>query len=241
MEKNLSLTIPRPCGEKWENFTPTSTGGFCSSCNKVVIDFTSMSDEEIFDFFNKKPVYACGRFRPGQLKAYSNRPPLKINSGLTLLKAGFLSLLFVLVNRQASAQTAIPKAKTEIVDQSLRKKKNDEEKPLRLVKGIVRSADDNMPIPGVNVYLKGSTEETNTDANGQFEFPRKLKAGDVLVFHFIGLETKEYIVPKEGIASIAVNMVCHWIALTGEVAAEEVYTTNPSGLRRWWWKIKALF
>lgn len=46
-EKNFQIAVPKPCHENWESFTKTSKGGFCASCNKEVIDFTSWSDERL--------------------------------------------------------------------------------------------------------------------------------------------------------------------------------------------------
>src|SRR5690606_5620792 len=67
----IALNIPTPCSEQWGNFTKTPQGGFCSSCQKTVIDFTTMTDDEILAFFKTKPAHTCGRFRPNQLKLYS--------------------------------------------------------------------------------------------------------------------------------------------------------------------------
>ena len=71
MKTNLNLSIPSPCGQKWQAFIPTPDGGFCSSCNKVVVDFTGMNDEQIVDFFKNKPAHTCGRFRPDQIRTYT--------------------------------------------------------------------------------------------------------------------------------------------------------------------------
>lgn len=47
MEKHIS--IPKPCPEKWDSFPRTLNRGFCKSCDKVVVDFTGMSNEQILD------------------------------------------------------------------------------------------------------------------------------------------------------------------------------------------------
>jgi len=41
------------------------------------------------------------------------------------------------------------------------------------------------PLPGVNVFVKGSTVGTTTDFNGKYSITVK-KESDVLVFSFIG-------------------------------------------------------
>lgn len=66
--KKIQLSIPTPCHENWENMTPVEKGRYCSSCQKQVVDFSSMSDREIAAFFKKPSAGAtCGRFLNDQL------------------------------------------------------------------------------------------------------------------------------------------------------------------------------
>ncbi|MCV9931077.1 TonB-dependent receptor [Flavobacterium sp. LS1R47] len=51
------------------------------------------------------------------------------------------------------------------------------------IKGVV--TDDSGPIPGVNVVVKGTKVSTQTDFNGVYSI--QAKAGDVLVFSFMGM------------------------------------------------------
>ncbi|MBR5168107.1 MAG: SusC/RagA family TonB-linked outer membrane protein [Salinivirgaceae bacterium] len=56
--------------------------------------------------------------------------------------------------------------------------------------GTVISSEDNQPLPGVNVIVKGTTQGTITDFDGNFS----LKVPDdaeALVFSFMGMQTKE--------------------------------------------------
>src|SRR5688572_29320227 len=58
------------------------------------------------------------------------------------------------------------------------------------VTGKVTAADDNSPLPGVNVYLKGTQTGTITNSEGTYT----LSVGDengVLVFSYIGFATQE--------------------------------------------------
>ncbi len=60
----------------------------------------------------------------------------------------------------------------------------------RIIKGKVKDLEDGTPIPGVNVTLKGTTQGTITDLDGNYELPI-LQSDGVLVFSFIGFATKE--------------------------------------------------
>ncbi len=64
----LKISIPTPCHEDWEAMIPNAQGRHCNSCVKTVVDFTTMSDEEVKHFLlNSKEEKVCGRFRTEQL------------------------------------------------------------------------------------------------------------------------------------------------------------------------------
>lgn len=68
MSKKLQLHIPTPCHENWEEMTVVEKRRFCSSCQKKVMDFSSMSDREIALHFKKPSTGSvCGRFMQDQL------------------------------------------------------------------------------------------------------------------------------------------------------------------------------
>ncbi|MBT1697006.1 carboxypeptidase-like regulatory domain-containing protein [Fulvivirgaceae bacterium PWU4] len=239
--KNLSLSIPKPCSEKWENFSSTTNGALCGSCNKVVVDFTSMSDEALIDFFSKTKGHTCGRFRPDQLTTYTPSVRVKVNPGVTLLKAGLLSLLLVLTSKQASAQNKKPKSTTEAVEKRGRRAVPESTaiQTEKILKGVVLD-EANKPMPGVNVVLKGSTTRIYTDVDGRFELSQKVKEGDVIYLYFIGYTSKEYVVSKEAGSDLVIRMACDIMTL-GEVAVDAVYAPDQSGARRLWSKVKNLF
>ncbi|SHG82632.1 CarboxypepD_reg-like domain-containing protein [Chryseolinea serpens] len=241
MKENIALSISSPCSEKWNDFTAASGGRFCGSCKKVVVDFTKMGDAEIVDFFRAKPTHTCGRFRPNQLKVYPHTAVAKINPGLTLFKAGFVSLLLLMMSKQASAQVPGIKTKTEAVAPCPDVPAMARKAVKQIIRGVVKSDEDHSPLPGVNVYLKGSTEHTITDVDGRFEFPRELNAGDVQVFNFIGLETQEHVIPGNATESLEVSMTPAYLELMGAIAVDETYVKEPSGLRKLWLAIKAIF
>lgn len=58
------------------------------------------------------------------------------------------------------------------------------------VHGKVLSAEDNMPLPGVNVTVKGTTTGTVTDIQGNYQLTSQSDT-PTLVYTFIGLKTEE--------------------------------------------------
>jgi Ca-activated chloride channel homolog len=59
----------------------------------------------------------------------------------------------------------------------------------RLITGKVTDSNDNLPLPGITILVKGTTNGTVTDFDGLYEI--KAKNSDILVFSSVGYETKE--------------------------------------------------
>lgn len=73
----------------------------------------------------------------------------------------------------------------------------------RIVSGVVTSGEDNEPLPGVNVVIKGNTAVgTITDINGKYSLT--VQDNSVLVFSYIGFLSKE--VPVDGRSQVNVIM-----------------------------------
>ena len=60
----------------------------------------------------------------------------------------------------------------------------------QFIQGQVLSAEDGTPIPGVNIVVKGTTQGTVTDVNGNYQLPA-VNADQKLTFSFIGYLTQE--------------------------------------------------
>jgi Ca-activated chloride channel family protein len=66
----------------------------------------------------------------------------------------------------------------------------------KTITGTVYDAVNNVPLPGCNVQIKGTAAAFITDINGQFTIKTTLKKF-VLVFHFVGYESKQMEVSPE--------------------------------------------
>ena len=236
MKKELKLSMNSPCGETFENFTPTTRGGFCSSCSKEVIDFTSMTDQEIIDFFYNHNGKACGRFHESQLKSYylkdTINPTYKNYAAIGVIG---LSLASFLASSTAAAQDKKPpqikvwnqaKDSAKVLDVS----KN---KPAT-VEGIV--SDSEGGLPGASVLLKGTIFGTETDFDGKFKFPKPLKSGDVLIFSYLGFETVEITIGQWTKNPLKVTlkegMELYNCVVLGEVQVERLFKSKKSQLKK---------
>jgi len=75
----------------------------------------------------------------------------------------------------------------------------------RTVSGRVTSQEDGSGLPGVNVVLKGTTNGTVTDADGNFRFEVPVTGGS-LVFSFIGLQTQEIPVGDRSVIDVQLSL-----------------------------------
>lgn len=60
------------------------------------------------------------------------------------------------------------------------------------LKGVVTSADDGGPLPGVTIVVKGTTNGTITDFDGKYSL--NVPADATVVFSFVGMKTQEFAV-----------------------------------------------
>ncbi|MEI9944545.1 MAG: T9SS type A sorting domain-containing protein [Chitinophagaceae bacterium] len=113
MSKKLHLSIPKPCHENWDTMTTIEKGKFCGSCQKQVVDFSSMSDREVAVFFKKKSTGSvCGRFMQDQLDRTIDIPRKRI----PWVKYFFQFLLpAFLVSCRENMQGKVKVTETEVV------------------------------------------------------------------------------------------------------------------------------
>jgi len=220
MNTQLNLNIKKPCSENFNSFSSTKNGGFCNSCEKEVVDFTNMNFEEVQNYFKKnKTKNTCGRF-------YSNQLSIKRNSKIGFygwLSVAFLSIFSI--DKSLAQETNI---KLNISNDKPSKFQSILHQNNVTVKGVVKD-DTNFPLPGVTVILEGTTTGTQTDFDGDFEFPEKLKKGDVLVFSYVGMNSKKVIIDNKASrldVSLDVNMKFDSCILMGKVATKKVYKSK---------------
>jgi hypothetical protein len=240
MEQKFNLTIAKPCSEKFNKFRQTPQGGFCNSCQKEVIDFRKLRDEQIVKYFNNNKGNTCGYFDTSQLNRTITKTDFKQSTHFRFFRVAAIAFLSFSSLHHIQAQEQ--KHKIEVVQNENQLKDSQSHKSesqQSLLTGIV--ADASGPLPGANIILKGTAIGTSTDFDGEFEFPKVLKEGDVLVISFLGYATQEIVIKKEQTilkAELNINMKedlsCF---LMGEVEVNEVYKSKPT----FWQRIKNIF
>ena len=87
----------------------------------------------------------------------------------------------------------------------------------RTITGTVTSSDDNLSLPGVNVFVQGTTTGTITDLDGNYTI--EVPDGDaVLQFSFIGYNTE--------LVTVGSNNVIDIVMTASLVSLDEVVITS---------------
>lgn len=188
--KKLYLSIPQPCHEDWNKMSPEDKGRLCASCQKVVVDFTSMSDRQLAEFFKKPQGHACGRFQQEQLERDIVIPGKRV----PWIKYFFqFALPAFLVSMKATAQKAKIVVPNETISNRVMLEKVAvpvENKKAELVKGRLVDKNGN-GIVYATIMVKGTHIGTQTDSTGNFQIKIEPDDNLVLVASAVGYETVE--------------------------------------------------
>ncbi|MGQ7947141.1 carboxypeptidase-like regulatory domain-containing protein [Flavobacterium sp. WC2509] len=197
--------------------TSTERGMFCSNCRKEVINYQYYSNNQLLKSLNESKKI-CGRFSPNQIDKELNSIETNLFHRIGLL-FGFSSLFLT-----TPAFSQSEKSKTEIIenksDDELKQKSSNEfiEFYGKILEKPRNNNDKSYPIPGVNIIQKDTKNvvQSNIDGNFIIKIPiEDFKDKVVLIFNFIGMETKEVEVFKTN-SNLKIEMILS-DALMGEV------------------------
>ncbi|RYU97468.1 T9SS type A sorting domain-containing protein [Emticicia agri] len=193
MKQSFQLNTENPCQEQWESFKPTTTGGFCGSCQKNVIDFSKMSESQLVAFFKDRLNSAqnlCGRFREDQLRknyvieewfptwniqndqVQYEIPVAVITQQKQAISLPLIRHMKVVRNMAAAVLTLL------YIEEGIGQK--------RVLSGQVIDAEGKEALQGVSISVKGTKRGTVTDSIGNYRI--SVSDNDTLIFSFIGYE-----------------------------------------------------
>ena len=211
--KQFNLSIPTPCHERWEQMTPTEQGRFCSSCQKTVIDFTHMTDQQLAAFFKKPVGNVCGRLAKDQLERDIIIPPKRIPWVRYFFQ--FTLPAFLLSLKSAGQKDARVEKITVVHNNSdtLIKDVKQQATALKTISGQVRDAEGT-PIPFATAMIKGTSHSVSCDGEGKFTLPYQ-QLPFTLYISSVGYESISYQVAASTPNEIILPAM--QTALTGEV------------------------
>ncbi len=100
---HLQIAIPEPCHVPWDGMSPVDNERrHCSSCDKVITNFSAMSDDELMLYFKHSRQNLCGVFSNEQLNRRIKLLPEKTRKARWWRMIALLSLS--LFSKSAKAQ-----------------------------------------------------------------------------------------------------------------------------------------
>lgn len=179
------------CNQDFNSMTTSEGGRHCTSCDKLVVDFTAFSNQEILQYFeNYQSNKTCGRFSAEQLPSVNRQLRLNQTSKAKKLVAS-LATTAVLSATSLSAQQ-------EIIDQpplhiEVLKKSGVPNDSTFVLKGQVVDSYSNEPLLFVPVVIENTRYKTETDLDGNFEIVvnRTFDLNSKLVASYTGFDTQE--------------------------------------------------
>ncbi len=185
------ISIPTPCGEKWNEMTPTEQGRFCSVCQAEVIDFTTKPDADLLAFI-QSGAQSCGRYKKTQLEQVYVVPE-PISFWRSYFKYGLVAGLGLLgFSGGAQSLSGDTIVQAPINDDSI----DEAVKSNKLIKGIVVDTLKR-PLYGVSVIEKGTLNGVTTDSEGRFELQIGGSDTSSLEVSFVGFESQN--IPLQGV------------------------------------------
>ena len=197
--KSVHLTIPTPCPQRWQDMETLEAGRFCTSCQKTVVDFSTLTDQQVISLLAQQKGPGCGRFRAGQLgRVLSVDPPVSRSPVrlFSLLTAGLLGLQAAQANTLPALLEPTRQHITDLAIRSVLPIMGEDivTDSVWVITGRVIEQATHAALSGATVVIKGTNRGANTDAEGHFQvrIPTELTSDQItLQIASIGYLTQE--------------------------------------------------
>jgi hypothetical protein len=173
----LKIQIAEPCHENWDKMLGEERGKFCLSCQKTVVDFSRMTNEEIINYFEQNAGKSiCGRIAKHQ----HNTPISNYRKIITPWFNKYVAGLFMALGfyQPLRGQTVEFKPEHHMMKGKIAVKNTQMPSDKKLViNGRVLDSQTNKGIKGVEITVAGSEIVVTTDKNGNYsiEVPPRLQ------------------------------------------------------------------
>ncbi|AFM04369.1 hypothetical protein Fleli_1984 [Bernardetia litoralis DSM 6794] len=185
----MKVNLPEPCHEDWNKMDAQEKGRFCGSCQKLVIDFTQMSDTEIINYFKEyKGQNTCGHFKKDQIdrKLKKQETP---HRKLFLKELAAACFAFFLASTDAKAQGG-----AILINQQHQNSETENQGKKIVINGKIVNGKESLS--NAIISIKGTEQKTVSLEDGLFSIyiPNEIAKNQefvTLVVKFEGFETKE--------------------------------------------------
>lgn len=198
--KTYLVNIDSPCSESWQEMSPEDGGRHCMRCSKKVIDFSTLSDDEVIKILSQQKGNVCGRFQAGQLnKELIESKRTYVNKGFYKYLAGLL-LLGISKNAFSGNNKFLPKE--NIVASPVQQENVEEifcaDTLYKEIKGKVLDSVTKRPIAYATIEIGNAKFMTDSAGYYQLKIPYKtLNDNLVLKIASVGYYTKKSLINIE--------------------------------------------
>ncbi len=217
------LKIGFNCSENWNEMAGDGSIKHCEKCEKNVVDFTSISNDEIIEHVNKNKG-TCARICKNQMDAinldFKNKSPNIFHKKLAVV--AIVSTLVSCSTSKEIQNTNCCSSQTTLNSyEVIAKGINPDSLNSVIIKGTV--VDENgEPLLGCNIYYNDEIK-TSTDFLGHFNL--KLKANAItsnpLVISYIGYESFKIDIKSLINSDVKISLNQENTILLGELIIEE--------------------
>lgn len=193
------IKIGFSCSEEWSKMDKIGQDRHCRSCDKMVVDFSSLSNEQILRYFkNRKGVKTCGRFEKNQLKNLNQELVSSAQSHYSdtfkplVLAAAITTTVACSSTKESSYNYIQHESKYEVIS----KIEHKDSLNTNLLKGKIMDMEKYALI-GANVYIPELNAGVASDIDGAFELELPKSDSDSLSVFF----------SYTGFSSISVDVV----------------------------------
>jgi hypothetical protein len=195
MLKSLQIQINEPCHENWQGMTPNEQGRFCGSCQKTVVDFSVMTDQEILDYISKASHSICGRLSSDQMnKVIRITESKKRFSFVYLWNLLLATFLFAKADAQVTPvkhkKPPVVKAPENLVMGNFMIFEPDVKVIPVIAKGVVIDSSNGLPVEGASIFIKEKNKGTAADSKGHFKISLDQQGPVEMVISAVGYETQ---------------------------------------------------
>lgn len=163
----IKIKIAEPCHENWDKMLEEEKGRFCLSCQKAVVDFSRMTNEDIINYFEQNAgKKVCGRISKHQHNTPISNYRKVITPWFNKYVAGFLMAVGFYNPAKGQTTNAVPEQhmmKGEMVAMPVKQTNKK-----LVVTGRVLAYDTKKGLIGAVVSINGSDIKTKTDKNGSY-------------------------------------------------------------------------
>lgn len=191
--QTIKINIAEPCHENWDKMLNEEKGKFCLSCQKQVVDFSRMTNEEIINYFNvNEGKKTCGRIAKHQHNTPISNYQKVVTPFFNRYVAGFLMALGFY--NPSTAQTNNTPVEQHMKGEIAVKQPLVPSDKKLVINGRILDDKTKKGLKGATITIAGSDITTRTDKNGNYSIsiPARLQNENlVLSVWLTGYENQE--------------------------------------------------